>query len=107
MPGQADLPGQDDIIAKLCAPGNASLRHHQAVLADGYIVGNLDQVIDLRAFADNGWAQGTAVNGYVGPDLDVVAQYYVPDLRHLAVKTRIQHVTKAISADDAPRVNSD
>ena len=107
MADHADLPGQDDIIAELRAPGNTGLRHHQAVLANGYIVGDLNQVIDLRAFADNSWTQGAAVNGYIGPDFDVVAQEHIPDLRHLAVHTRIQHVTKAIGADDAAGVDSD
>src|ERR1043166_7226826 len=107
MPGQADLPGQHHVIAELRAPGNTRLRHHQAVFADGHIMRYLNQVIDLGALADNGRSQRATVDGHIGPDLDVVAQDYISDLRHLAVHTRVQHVPKTIGADDTAGVDAD
>ena len=50
--GQTDLPGQCDEIAELGAARNASLRDDETVFADGDVVGDLDEVIDLRAPAN-------------------------------------------------------
>ena len=55
--GQADLAGEDHVVAQLGAAGNADLRDDEAMLAHGHVVRDLDEVIDLRACADNGRAR--------------------------------------------------
>ena len=42
------------------------------VAADLHIVADLDQIIDLGAFADHGVAQSAAIDGGGGADLDPV-----------------------------------
>jgi predicted transcriptional regulator len=56
MPGQADLPGQGCVITDLRAAGYANLRNHNAVLADAYVMCDLDQVVYFCAASDPGGA---------------------------------------------------
>ena len=66
--GQTDLPRCHHKIAERGGPGDPGLRHQQAMPADDHVVADLDQVIDLRAFADDRIAIGAAVESRVwGP----------------------------------------
>src|SRR5206468_9284182 len=68
---------------------------------------DLDQVIDLGAFADDGRAERAAINRHVGPNLHVVANDNVANLRHFAMDTAVEHVTETIRADDRAGVDAD
>ena len=87
-------------------PAMPDLRDHQAMLADGHVVGDLHQVIDLGAPADDRRAQRAAIDGHVGADLHVVADDHVADLRHFAVHAAVLHVAEAIRADHRAGVDA-
>src|SRR3972149_9329641 len=73
--------------------------------ADADIVAYLDQVVDLGALADHGVANGAAVDGGAGADLDVVLDDDAPDLRHLEVAIAPHHETEAVLPDLAARMD--
>jgi hypothetical protein len=72
--------------------------------ADHHVVGNLHQIVDLRAFADHGVAVAATVNGAVGADLDVVLNDDAPGLRHLEMAVGARNEAEAILADPDPGV---
>src|ERR1700676_3902147 len=100
MPRQAYLAAENNVVSQLRAPGNAGLRDDQAMLADGHVVRNLDQVINLRAFADDRRTERSPINGHVRADFHVIANDHVANLRHLAMETAVEHVTEAIRSND-------
>ena len=65
------------------------MRDDDAMAADLDIVSDLHQVVDLGALADHGVAIGAAVDGGVGPDLDIVLNDDAADLQDLAVTGRL------------------
>ena len=71
--------------------------------ANADIVADLDQVVDLGAFADHGVADGAAVDRGAGPDLDVILDDDAPDLRDLEVTLAPHHKAEAILTDLAAR----
>src|SRR3989304_4498173 len=75
--------------------------------ADADIVAYLDQVVDLGALADHGVANGAAVDGGAGADLDVVLNDDASDLRHLEVALRSHYEAEAVLPDLAARMNDD
>ena len=85
-------------------PTCATSRH---AFADFHVVRDLDQVVNLRALADDRRAERAAVNRHVRADFHVVANDDVADLRHLAVNAAVQHVTETVRADHRAGVNAD
>src|SRR5450830_661974 len=75
--------------------------------ADADIVAYLDKVVDLAALADHGVANGAAVDGGAGADLDSVLDDDTPDLRHLEVAVAAHHEAEAVLTDPAARMNDD
>src|SRR5690349_4325755 len=71
------------------------------MLPDGDVVGDLNEVIDFGSSANDGRPQGTAIDRHIGADFDVVANDYVADLRHLAMRAGIRNVAEAIRTNDA------
>ena len=67
-------------ITELPATPTWATRH--AMAADLHIVGDLDQIIELAAFADHRVAQRAAVDGGGGADLDPVLQDDAAQLRN-------------------------
>ena len=53
--------------------------------ADGDVVGDLDEVVDLHALADVGPAEAAAIDRGVGADLDVVVDLDVAGVGDLDV----------------------
>ena len=76
------------------------------MLADGDIVRDLDEVIDLRAFADNGRPERAAVNRDIRAQFHVIADDHIADLWHLAMDAVIEHVAEAIRANDRAGVDA-
>ena len=70
------------------------------------VVRDLDEVIDLRALADNGRPERAAINRHVGAEFHIVANDHVADLRHLAMDAVIEHVAEAVRADDGAGVDA-
>jgi hypothetical protein len=102
VPAQSGLAGQHDIVAQRSAAGDAHLGTNETVFADDYVVGDLHEIIDLGALADLGAAETRAVERAVGPDLDVVSDYNVADLRDFFVAPLDEFVTKTIGTNDRP-----
>ena len=107
MTGETDLSAENHVVAQFGAARDASLRHDDAMLTEGDVVGDLDQVIHLGALADNGRAERATVHGHICPQLDVVADDDVADLGHLAMDAVIQNVAEAIRADDRAGMDAD
>ena len=68
------------------AAGDADLRGEQHPLPDGHAVGDLHQVVDLRAGADARLADGRPIDRRVRADLHVVFDDDVGALRNLQVR---------------------
>src|SRR6185369_16520360 len=107
MTGEPDLAAKDHVIAQAGAAGNPGLGNDQAMFAQRNVVPNLNQVIDFRPAADDGRAERPAIDGDVRPDLDVVADDHIADLRHLAVGACVEHVPETVGAYDRAGVNAD
>ena len=71
-----------------------------------HVVRDLNEVINLRAFADDGRSEGAAIDCHVRADLHVVVDDDVADLRHLAVFAFIEDVAEAVRADDCAGVDT-
>ena len=72
--GDTDLSGEDDVFSDVGGAGEADLRAEQRVGTDGRSVADHDQVVDLGAGVDVGFADGGAVYGGVGLNFDVVVE---------------------------------
>ena len=82
-------------------PGDADLRRHQHVAADGDAVGNLHEVVDLRAGLDSRLADGWSIDGRVRAELHVVFDDDSGDLRDLLVRAvAASDEAVAVAADD-------
>ena len=77
------------------------------MLADFHVVRDLDEIINLRALADDGRAERAAVNRHVRADLHVIADDDVANLRNFAVDAAVQHVAESVRADDRAGVDAD
>jgi hypothetical protein len=62
----------DHEVAEFRRTRNTALGHDYTMAADDYVVGDLHEIVDLRALADDRVRQGTSVDGGVGADLNVV-----------------------------------
>src|SRR5215203_6634367 len=107
MPRDRGLAADRDEILERRRAGDADLRHDHAMLADGDVMGDLDEVIDLRPRPDQRVAAAAAVDRRVRADLDIVADDHAPELRHLEVALRPHHVAEAILADAHAGVEDD
>src|SRR6266568_2634991 len=99
MARDADLAGQRYVTAHP--------RAANAVFPDDHIVPDLHQVVDLCAPADDGGPQRPSVDRDVRPDLHIVVNHDVADLRHFATDPLIEDVTESIRADDRAGMNRD
>src|SRR5437899_173973 len=107
MTRDADLAGQRYVTAHPRAARDSHLRDDNAVFSDDHVVRDLHQVVDLRAPADDGGPQRPPVDRDVRPDLHVVVNHDVADLRHFTMNPLMEHVTESIRADDRAGVNGD
>src|ERR1035437_7589147 len=71
---EADLATQNRPILDDAGPGDTRLRGDDDVPADDAVVGDVDEVVDLRPGTDPGLAKRSSVDGGVGTNL-----YIVPD----------------------------
>src|ERR1700693_5377513 len=98
MFADADLAAENDILFDGDTAGEAGLRGDHHVFSDLAVVADVYEVVDFRASANAGCIQGSAVDGGVGADLDVVFDFQAPDLRKLFVTASrlIAHVAEAV-----------
>ncbi len=100
MAADPHLPAEHDVVANLRAPRDADLRGHQHVAPDDDAVGDLHEVVDLRARLDARLADGGTIDGGVGAELDVVFDDDCRDLGDLLVRA-------VAAADEAVPVAAD
>src|SRR6266487_1788078 len=62
------------------------LRHDEATRADAHVMGDVDEIVDLRARPDHGVVHAAAVDARIGADLDVVPDEAPPHVGNLAVR---------------------
>ena len=71
MIGNADLSGQRGEVAIVTLPDMPTC-NDQAMPANGNVVSDLHEVVDLGALADDGIAGGAAVDRGIGANLDLI-----------------------------------
>src|SRR3989304_10283164 len=108
VPGHAGLPGENHVVADFGAARQAHLGAEQGVLADRRGVADLDEVVNLGAAADAGFADGGAVNGGAGLDFDVVFDDDGTRLHDLVVAAGVfAGEAVAVAADDGGVLQDD
>ena len=102
---EADLAADDAIVFDRDAAGDTGLGSDDAAFAYRYVVADLDEVVDLCAFADAGLAERSAINAGVRSDLDIVFDDDGADLREFdVVFVFVLDVSEAVGADDDSRM---
>ena len=101
------LRGDHDVITELGAAGETDLSHDQTMTANRDIVGDMDEVIDFCTLTNDGGAEGAAIDGRVRANLDVVVDDDVTDLKDFPMAALIEHVTKAVGANNGTGVDGD
>ena len=100
VPHHADLSGQDATSSDPGASAQSDLRAEQGIFADDRGVAHLDQVIDFGAALDAGLTDGSAVDGGVCPDFDVVFDNHDAGLDDLVpVVAVLLRITEAVGRD--------
>jgi hypothetical protein len=107
MPGNSRLRGDDAIVPEARAASETHLPHDEAMPANDDVMRHVDQIINLRALADDGGPERATVNGRIGADLDVVVDDDIADLQHFAVAAFVENITIAVGADDSAGVDAD
>ena len=75
--------------------------------ADGYVVCDLHQIVDLGALADYGIAIAAPIDGGTGANLHIVLDDHAPGLRNFSVPARRHDVAKSILPDRAAWMHND
>ena len=78
--GNADLSGENHVVAYIGRSRQANLRDEQRVVAYAATVADLHQVVDLRAASNAGFANAGAVNAGVGLNLNIAFDDHVARL---------------------------
>ncbi len=107
MVADADPRGKDDAVTQRGTACDSALADHDTVAANGDVVADLDQVVDLAAFADDGIVKRTAVDGAARADLDPVLDDDPSGLRYLQVPLRAHHVAEPVLANAAAGMDDD
>jgi hypothetical protein len=77
--GQTGLTADHGSMTNAGAATEANLSNDQAILANGYVVPDLDHVIKFASSSDPSFAQSAAINTAARANLNVVLQYNVPE----------------------------
>src|SRR5690606_14276136 len=103
--GDTGLAADHAARADLRTAGDTGAAGHDGVVTDAYVVGNLDQVVELHAITDHGVVERAAVDRGVGADLDVAADDDPTGLRNLDPGAgALACETETVGADDHARM---
>ena len=105
--GNADFAAKHHEVSQHCAAGNADLPSYQAVSPDADVVRDLNEVVDLGAFADDGITGRPAVDGRVGAYFHIVLDDDPAALRNLEVASRRWKITESILTDASTGMDDD
>ncbi len=78
--GDADLGCDGDVVADFRTSCDSRLGNDETVLSDDAVVTDLDEIIELGAFSNDGFSETGAIDGGVGTDLYIIANLYDADL---------------------------
>src|SRR5436305_14195881 len=109
MVADANLSAHHNAAFDDRATGNAGERGDDHILANLYVVRDVHQVINLDSASDHRGIERAAVNGNVSANFNVIANFEPSQLRKLLVSPvgGVSHITKAITAQDAPGMYRD
>src|SRR5262249_7835762 len=107
MIGDADLAGDDHVVAGCGGAADADLADEDVMFAEVTVVPDLHEVVELGPLADTRCLKSAAVDGGASTDLDIIAQDDVAHLGHLDVPSVVQAITEAIGAEDRVAVDDD
>ncbi len=102
-----NLSGQGNPIPQACTPRDRHRAHDEAVLSNLDVVRDMNEVVDLGAFADHGVAQRPSVDADVCPDLDIVCDPATPSMRNRVVPFRARNVAEPAFPNDAACLDDD
>ena len=103
----AHLPAHHDMMARFGRAGDAGLRSDQIVGADFDIVGNLDEVVDLRSLANDRRIETGTIDGCIGANLDIVFDNDNADLlEFMMASICIGRIAKSARTDDRAALNN-
>jgi hypothetical protein len=81
--GDPDCPTDAAVAADAHAPGDTRACGNRSMRADPHVVTDLNLVVELDAFFDDGVVYRAAIDRRVRADLDVGPDMHAADLRHL------------------------
>src|SRR5438105_3324749 len=99
MTGKAGLAGGNDVIAELCRPGDPDLGDDEAMFSHANVVSDVYQIVDLRSFTDQCFAERCPIDGGVRTDFYVVFDAHDSDLRNLFVSPTDGDETVTVRSD--------
>src|SRR4051812_14008850 len=105
MIAQARLAADHDVITRRRAARDSDLGTYEIVPADAAVVGDLNHVVDFRAFADRRCAVSSAINCATGANLDVVPDSHISNLRRENVPTANVRITKTVRSNHCATLN--
>ena len=103
---QACLPGHSYIFSYHGTSRDACLGNNYGVFANNYIMGNLDEIINLGAPANDSLVKTRPVNSYIGADLNVIFNDYCANLRNLMVHSPYFSKAKPVAANHCAIMNN-
>src|SRR5262245_9123224 len=102
----ADLAREHDAVTDPRAPGDAHLRHHEAVPAQSDVVPHLHQVVDPRPVPNHGVVHAATIDAGVGADIHVIPDDAAPSMRQPFVAAGAGRVAKTGSAEHGTRLDA-
>jgi len=82
MTADADLAGENHAIANARTTGHSHLGAEQSIFPHDARMTNLHEIIDLRTAFNSGFARGSAIDGRVRANFDIVFDHHAADLRN-------------------------
>ncbi len=102
---RATLATHGNQIFQYGAAGYAGLRGDNAMPSDDYVMGDLNEVVDLGALSDDCILKSPAVDCRVGSDFNTILNYDPAYLAYFIVSSRPHCKAKAILADPGAGVD--
>jgi hypothetical protein len=103
---KANLAAQHDAVAERDGAAEAGLRDDHTMRAGSAIVADLDEVIDLCIRADHRLAGGGPIDGRIGADFHVVADYHAAVVRPLPMLLAGPFIAKTVAPEHGAGVNA-
>src|SRR5690606_10692138 len=96
MIGKSHTSAQHCLVTNNATARDAAMRGNDTKTADPHVVRNLDKIIDLGTFTDNGVIQRTAIHRCIGANLDIVLNNDPAELGNFFQTRRAWNVAEPI-----------